>query len=134
MSLGGSTVSLLGTVEERSPSWCGHPARLVADAARDGQRYVGSPAEQALQHAALEGAHRAVSRWRAGAHRARRVMSSPATAIASRRWPHAERLATHFGARLERFPGGHLLQFGRAAAFRAMAPLVERTMTELGER
>jgi predicted alpha/beta hydrolase family esterase len=33
---------------------------------------------------------------------------------------HAERLAQHFGASLVRFGGGHLLQFGRGEAFRAV--------------
>ena len=136
MSLGGYTVSLLGTVEEQLSFLVPViPLASLPDAARDGQRYVGSPAEQALQHAALEAAHRAVSPL---ARRPRidpdRVMVIAGDGDRITPLAHAERLAAHFGARLERFPGGHLLQFGRAAAFRAMAPLVERTMTELGER
>ncbi len=34
---------------------------------------------------------------------------------------HAARLAQHFGAEELRFAGGHVLQFGRGAAFRALA-------------
>jgi acetyl esterase/lipase len=34
---------------------------------------------------------------------------------------HATRLARHFGAEEVRFPGGHVLQFGRGTAFRAVA-------------
>jgi pimeloyl-ACP methyl ester carboxylesterase len=37
---------------------------------------------------------------------------------------HAERLADHFGARLERFVGGHLLQLGRSEAFRAVGRML----------
>jgi len=33
---------------------------------------------------------------------------------------HAERLARHFDAKLVRFAGGHLLQFGRRDAFREL--------------
>ena len=37
---------------------------------------------------------------------------------------HAQRLADHFGAPLETFVGGHLLQFGRADAFRRVGRLL----------
>lgn len=33
---------------------------------------------------------------------------------------HAERLRDHFGARFDRFPGGHLLQVGRGRAFASL--------------
>ena len=36
----------------------------------------------------------------------------------------AERLAKHFDARLELFPGGHLLHFGRERAFQAVWELL----------
>jgi pimeloyl-ACP methyl ester carboxylesterase len=39
---------------------------------------------------------------------------------------HARRLAEHFGAPLEVFAGGHILQFGRADAFRAAGKLLGR--------
>jgi pimeloyl-ACP methyl ester carboxylesterase len=136
MSLGGYTVSLLGTVEEQLSFLVPViPLASLADAARDGQRYVGTAAEQALQHAALEAAHRAVSPL---ARRPRvdpeRVMIIAGDGDRITPMAHAERLAAHFRARLERFPGGHLLQFGRSAAYRAMIPLVDRAMTELGQR
>jgi hypothetical protein len=136
MSLGGYTVSLLGTVEQRLSFLVPViPLASLADAARDGGRYVGSAAEQALQHAALEAAHRAVSPL---ARRPRiepeRVMVVAGDGDRITPVAHAERLAAHFGARLERFPGGHLLPFGRAATFRAVAALVERSIAERGER
>ena len=37
---------------------------------------------------------------------------------------HAERLAEHFGAPLVRFPGGHLLQFGRRTGLKRMEALI----------
>jgi pimeloyl-ACP methyl ester carboxylesterase len=37
---------------------------------------------------------------------------------------HAERLAAHFGAPVRVFPGGHLLQFGRAEGFREVARML----------
>jgi hypothetical protein len=39
---------------------------------------------------------------------------------------HARRLSTHFRAPLVTFPGGHLFQLGRAAAFDAVAELLAR--------
>jgi predicted alpha/beta hydrolase family esterase len=39
---------------------------------------------------------------------------------------HARRLADHFGAPLEMFDGGHILQFGRADAFRSVGKLLGR--------
>jgi hypothetical protein len=39
---------------------------------------------------------------------------------------HARRLASHFNAPLELMTGGHLLQFGRADAFRAIGRMLGR--------
>jgi pimeloyl-ACP methyl ester carboxylesterase len=39
---------------------------------------------------------------------------------------HAERIARDFDAPLHRFPGGHLLQLGRAEAFREVRRLWQR--------
>lgn len=39
---------------------------------------------------------------------------------------HAERLAAHFGAPMEVFPGGHLLQAGRSVALASVARLLAR--------
>jgi len=39
---------------------------------------------------------------------------------------HARRIATHFGCDLVTIPGGHLVQLGRAQAFRGLAALLER--------
>jgi pimeloyl-ACP methyl ester carboxylesterase len=128
MSLGGYTVSLLGTVEDDLAFVVPViPLASIADFARDGQRYVGTDDEQRLQHEALERALRAVSPLA----RPPRLASDRVLVIAGdadRITPvaHAQRLATHFGAPLETFPGGHLLQFGRAEAFRSVGKLLRR--------
>lgn len=41
---------------------------------------------------------------------------------------HARALAVHFGAELAILPGGHILQLGRAAAFRAIDRLLVRSL------
>ena len=44
---------------------------------------------------------------------------------------HAHRLAAHFGCEELVFPGGHVLQLGRADAFRSLArKLAERGLIE----
>lgn len=39
---------------------------------------------------------------------------------------HAKKLAAHFACELVEIPGGHLLQFGREEAFRALVAMLER--------
>ncbi len=122
MSLGGYTVSLLGTVEPEldfvAPII---PLASLADAARDNDRLVGTPAEREAQHRALEGAYRVSSPLarspRLGPERAIVVAAAGdrITPIA-----HAHRIAAHYRCELITFPGGHLLQLGRADGFRAI--------------
>lgn len=122
MSLGGYTTALLGTVEPAvdlvAPII---PLASLADAARDNGRLVGTDAEQAAQHRALEAAYRVTSPLA----RAPRLGPERAIVVAAegdRITPlaHARRLADHYQAELVTFPGGHLLQLGRAEGFRAI--------------
>lgn len=122
MSLGGYTVSLLGTVEPAldfvAPII---PLASLADAARDNDRLVGTADERAAQHRALAAAYRVASPLA----RPPRVAPGRALVVAAagdRITPieHARQLAAHYEAELVTFPGGHLLQVGRAEGFRAI--------------
>jgi pimeloyl-ACP methyl ester carboxylesterase len=130
MSLGGYTTGLLATVEPGLAFAVPMiPLVSLADFARDAGRLVGTASQVELQHAAVERAYRVISPLA----RPSRVAPSRTLIIAGegdRVTPmrHAERLAEHFDARLERFHGGHLLQFGRGGAFRA----VGRMLGQLG--
>lgn len=130
MSLGGYTTSLVATVEpELAFAVPVIPLASMADFARDQGRLGRTPEEAAREHAALERVYAPVSPLH------RRLVIDPervliVAAEADRITPihHAERLAEHFEAPLETFVGGHLLQFGRAEAFRR----VGRLLGELG--
>jgi pimeloyl-ACP methyl ester carboxylesterase len=130
MSLGGYTTGLLATLEPALAFAVPMiPLVSLADFARDAGRLVGTASQVELQHAAIEQVYRVISPLA----RPSRVAPSRALIIAGegdRVTPirHAERLAEHFGARIERFHGGHLLQFGRGDAFRA----VGRMLGQLG--
>ncbi len=120
MSLGGYTTALAATVE---PSLaCAVPViplGSLADFARDQGRLGSNDAEAALEHAALEAAQAVVSPLqRRPAIEPRRVLVVGARADRITPLRHAERLAAHFGAELDSWPGGHLLQIGRSDAFR----------------
>ncbi len=125
MSLGGYSTALLATVENdlafAAPII---PLASLADFARD-QGRLGQGADADAQHAALEDAYRIVSPL------ARPSLLPPnrmlvVAAHGDRITPisHAQRLAAHFGARMHRFEGGHLLQFGRGEAFRAIGRFI----------
>jgi hypothetical protein len=128
MSLGGYTTSLLATVEERlSFAVPMIPLASIAHLARSLGRFTGDAGEQRAQFEGLEAAHRAVSPLA----RPSRVDGDRMLVLAAegdRITPieHARWLAEHFGAPLHVFPGGHILQFGRADAFRAMGRLLGR--------
>ncbi len=127
MSLGGFTASLLATVEPRLAFVVPIiPLCSFADVALAAGRLVGSEEEQRLQHALLERAHRVVS----PVARPSRVPANASLVVAGqadRITPieHAKRIATHMGAELVSFPGGHLLQFGRADGFRAVGRMLK---------
>lgn len=128
MSLGGYTASLLATVvSDLAFAVPIIPLVSIADFARDGGRLVGSDEEQRIQHGALDDAHRVVSPLA----RPPRLSPDRVLVIAGdgdRITPiaHARRISEHFRAPLETFAGGHILQFGRADAFRAAGRMLGR--------
>jgi pimeloyl-ACP methyl ester carboxylesterase len=128
MSLGGYTTSLLATVDaELSFAVPMIPLASIAHLARSLGRFTGDAGEQRAQFEGLEAAHRAVSPLA----RPSRVDPGRMLVLAAegdRITPidHARWLAEHFGAPLHVFPGGHILQFGRADAFRAVGRLLGR--------
>lgn len=122
MSLGGYTTALLSTVEPRiSFAVPLVPLASLADFARDGGRLVGTAEQQALQYEALETVFRVVSPLgRPAAIPSEQIVILAGEADRITPVAHAQRLANHLGASLEIFPGGHLLQLGRA---QALAPI-----------
>ncbi len=127
MSLGGYSTSLLATVESGLDFAVPIiPLASLADFARE-QGRLGTGAEASAQQAALEEANRIVSPFaRPSLVPKERVLILAAEADRITPIAHAERLALHFGARVVRFPGGHLLQFGRAEAFRELGRWLPR--------
>ncbi len=121
MSLGGYTSALFASVERELAFVVPViPLASLADFARERGRFNGSPAERTLQHELLESVFHVVSPL------SRPCLVDPAArlviaGVADRITPiaHARRLAEHLSAPLEIFEGGHLLQLGRAAGFRA---------------
>lgn len=128
MSLGGYTAALLATLDPRLAFAVPMiPLASIADFARDGGRLVGTPEQQALQHAALERVHRVVSPLaRPSQLSSERVLIVAGEGDRITPMAHARRLAAHFGAPLEVFYGGHILQAGRASAFRAVGRMLRR--------
>jgi len=128
MSLGGYTTSLLATLDERVAFAVPIiPLASIADIARSSGRFVGTYEEQALQHAGLEAVHRVVSPFaRPSQVSSDRILVLAASGDKITPVDHARRLADHFDAPLETFHGGHLLQFGRADAFRAVGRMLGR--------
>jgi predicted alpha/beta hydrolase family esterase len=126
MSLGGFTVSLLATVEPELEFVVPIiPLCSFADVALAAGRLVGSDEEQRLQHELLERAHRVISPV-ARPSFVPREASLVVAGEADRITPiaHARRIASHMGAELVAFPGGHLLQFGRSEGFRAVGRML----------
>ena len=126
MSLGGYTTSLLATVEPRLGFAVPMiPLASIAHMARSLGRLTGSSEEQRAQLEGLEAAYRAVSPLaRAPRIDPARVLVLGAEGDRITPVEHARWLAAHFGARLHLFHGGHILQFGRADAFREVGRLL----------
>ena len=120
MSLGGYTTSLAATLDsELEFAIPIIPLASVADFARDQGRLGNSAAQTALEHEALKTVHRIVSPLqRKPAIDGKRVLVIGAKADRITPVEHARRLAHHFGAPLDTWHGGHLLQAGRSDAFR----------------
>jgi pimeloyl-ACP methyl ester carboxylesterase len=127
MSLGGYTTALSATVEpELAFAVPIIPLASLADFAREQGRLGETPEQTELQHRALEAVHRVVSPLhRPPAVEARRVLVVAGRADRITPADHARRLAHHFGAPLESWHGGHLLQFGRADKFRRIGRLLD---------
>ena len=127
MSLGGYTSALLATVSDDFDFVMPMiPLASVADFARE-QGRLGEGEQADAQHRALERANWVVSPLA----RPLALPASRALVVAAehdRITPshHARRIATHFGCELVTIPGGHLVQLGRAEAFRGLAAMLER--------
>ena len=129
MSLGGYTTALLATVEPLEFAVPFIPLASLADFARDGGRLIGTKSQREEQYELLEAVYSVVSplaRPPRVAPAGRLVLAGRADGITP--VSHARRIADHFDAPLEIFRGGHLLQFGRSDAFRA----VGRMLGQLG--
>jgi dienelactone hydrolase len=128
MSLGGYTTSLLATLESSLAFAVPIiPLASIADVARHSDRLVGTDDQKRAQHEALEAAHRAVSPFARPPRVApERVIVVGAAGDQITPVDHARRLAAHFNAPLEIMPGGHLLQLGRADAFRSIGRMLGR--------
>jgi pimeloyl-ACP methyl ester carboxylesterase len=88
---------------------------------------VGRAEEQQRQMEGLDAVHRVVSPLARPPRLANdRLLVLGAEADRITPLAHAQRLAAHFDAPLEVFAGGHILQFGRADAFRAAGKLLGR--------
>jgi hypothetical protein len=128
MSLGGYAAALLSTLEPGlrfSVQFI--PLAAIEQFAFEHGRMSGNGAEQAAQREALRAAQWPVSPLaRPPLLAAERVAvvagdSDYVTGIA-----HAERLAEHFGTKVSRFAGGHLLQLGRERAFEPVWKMLEQ--------
>jgi len=130
MSLGGYTMALSATViPDLAFAVPIIPLASLADFARDQGRLGSNPEQRAAQHAALERVYRVVSPLhRKSLIAPERVLVIGARADRITPMSHAKSLARHFSSRLEAWPGGHLLQLGRAESFRRIG----RLLGELG--
>jgi dienelactone hydrolase len=126
MSLGGYTTALFATVErELAFAVPIIPLASLADFARDQGRLGSTPEQTALQHQALDRVYRVVSPlYRTPSLPAERMLVIGAKADRITPLTHARRIARHFSAPLEAWPGGHLLQIGRSDGFRHIGRLL----------
>jgi alpha/beta hydrolase family protein len=126
MSLGGYTSALLATVEPRLDfAVLFIPLADLTDVAFEHEALRGEPIPEVLREAGKRALQLVRPLARAPLVPGDRMLviaarSDRITAMDS----HAERLAAHFKAPLVRFPGGHLLQFGRRAGLKAMGALI----------
>ncbi len=120
MSLGGYTAALAVTVEPALDFAVPViPLTSLADFARDQGRLGNNAEEEAREHALLDRVHHPISPLhRSSLVSPERVLIIAAEADRITPIAHARRLADHFGARLEAWHGGHLLQLGRSDKLR----------------
>jgi pimeloyl-ACP methyl ester carboxylesterase len=127
MSLGGYTSALAATVDPGLDFVVPIiPLASLADFALEQGRLSSGPGQQALEHAALERVYRLICPvQRPSLVPRQRVLVIGAEADQITPISHARRLATHFGAALSTWPGGHLVQLGRADAFEHVGRLFQ---------
>jgi pimeloyl-ACP methyl ester carboxylesterase len=127
MSLGGYTAALAATLDrELAFAVPIIPLASMADFARDQGRLGSSARESEAQHRALDEVHRVVSPLaRPPVIERERMLVIGARADRITPVEHARRLAHHFGAPIEAWHGGHLLQLGRADKFRRIGRLLD---------
>jgi pimeloyl-ACP methyl ester carboxylesterase len=128
MSLGAYTAALAATVEQELAFLVPVvPLASLADFAREQGSLSRIPAEAELEYSLLERLYRPVSPLAlAPLVPPERVLVVGARADRVTPIEHARRMADHFRAPLLAFRGGHLLQFGRRAAFEQVFALLER--------
>lgn len=130
MSLGGYMASLTATVE-RDLSFLVPviPLACLVDFALE-QRHLEATSSRALRlEEALRKVYATVSPCcRPPCIEGRRVLVIGARADQITSVNHARRLAHHFSAPLHTWPGGHLLQWGRAAAFERVEALIREAV------
>lgn len=135
MSLGGYMAALTATIEEDLLFLVPViPLACLVDFAVE-QGHLAPQASLALrQQQVLRLVYAAVSPCeRPPRIEGRRVLVIGARADRITRVSHARRLAHHFSAPLHTWPGGHLLQWGRAEAFERVASLLGDVRRELAE-
>lgn len=130
MSLGGFSTALAATLEPRlSFAVPIIPLASFPDVIRHQGRLGTTARETETQYAALERVYRVSSPL----HRPAVIDASRIFVVAGERdqitpVSHARKLAAHFRCRIETWPGGHLVQVGRAEKFRSIG----RFLREVG--
>lgn len=126
MSLGGYSSALLSTIDAQLDfSVLFIPLASIEDFAHRHGRLTGDDEQQRAQWAALRDAQWVVSPFARPSllpQGRSLVIAGESDLVTGRQ--DAERLAAHFGAPLQFFPGGHLLHFGRDEAFKAVWQLL----------
>lgn len=127
MSLGGFSTALLATVEPQLSFAVPYiPLASVADWSRDAGQLPGNAGQRDEIHRLLEDAHALISPLRRPRVVPReRCFVAVAERDAITPMSHGARIAQHFDVPLEVFPGGHILQSGRARAFRRLHQLID---------
>lgn len=128
MSLGGYTAALAATVTSELDFVVPIiPLASLSDFALEQGDLPEAPEPRALEHRLLEEVHRIVSPVaREPLVTGERMVVVGARADRITPLRHARRLSAHFHAPLVTFPGGHLFQLGRGAAFDAVAELLTK--------
>jgi pimeloyl-ACP methyl ester carboxylesterase len=128
MSLGGYCASLLGTIEPLDFLVPFVPMADITDAVVAHEAFRGVFVDDEVREASRRSLtiHRPLART--PVVRPERVLVVGAAADQITGPSHAERLADHFGAEVAWFPGGHLLQYGRALGFQAMRRFLDRCL------